>query len=347
MQIHQGFELKEYNTFSMACKASYYIEVDSKEDLLKLSRDEYFRSLPMMIKGGGSNLLFVGDFKGAVVHYIGNDVAQIKEDNTHVYIRSGAGKIWHELVVETTDKGLWGMENLALIPGEVGASAVQNIGAYGAEAKDIIAAVQTINLETGEERTWSVDECHYAYRHSIFKEKEHQFEYIYAVDYRLSKAPTPNLKYAGLNKLQKMSGITAKDVRDEVIKIRESKLPDPQKLPNAGSFFMNPIVDINHFTQLQLEYPEIPHYPLSEKIIKIPAAWLIEHVGLKGVRDGRVGTYPNQPLVIVNYGDAYSYEVVEFANQIIAEVDKKFSIKLSPEVRMVQSGSQDSIGNYK
>lgn len=346
MQIHRGFELKEYNTFSMASKASFYIEVESRGDILKLSHDEYLRSLPIMIKGGGSNLLFVGDFKGAILHYAGSKVDKIGEDDTYIYIRAEAGKNWHELVMETTGQGLWGMENLALIPGEVGASAVQNIGAYGVEACNIIEAVHSINLETGEERTWSTDECKYAYRYSAFKEKEYQFEFIYAVDYKLSKQPMPKLSYAGLHGLQEVEGITPSVIRDEVIKIRENKLPDPRELPNAGSFFMNPIVDVKHFTHLLLTYPNMPHYQLSDDRFKIPAAWLIEQVGLKGVREGRVGTYPNQPLVIVNYGDAYSYEVVEFSEHIISEVEKKFAIKLHPEVRMVMSGAQDSIGNF-
>nr|WP_311478562.1 UDP-N-acetylmuramate dehydrogenase [uncultured Porphyromonas sp.] len=345
MQIHKGFELKGLNTFAMACKASFYIELESKEDIQKLYRDEYFRTLPMMIKGGGSNLLFIGDFRGAVLHYSGQKVELLEENEETLLLRVEAGKNWHQLVLETTGKGLWGLENLALIPGEVGASAVQNIGAYGAEASQVIEAVHSINLETGEERTWTAEECQYGYRYSIFKEKAQQFEVIYAVDYRLSRLPKPDLHYAGLQALRELPSITPKRVVEEVIRIRESKLPDPEVLPNGGSFFMNPIIDKPHFIHLMLKYPEMPHYALPEEKFKIPAAWLIEQVGLKGVRDGKVGTYPKQPLVIVNYDNAYSYEVVDFAQRIIDAVRQQFDIELHPEVRMVRSGAQESIGN--
>lgn len=343
MKIEQGFELKELNTFAMACKASYYIEVESKEDALRLSQDEYFRTLPMMIKGGGSNLLFVGDFRGAVLHYSGNSVVAIEEDSDSILFRVEAGKNWHELVMECAEKGLWGIENLALIPGEVGASAVQNIGAYGAEACQVIETVHSIDLETGEERTWSNTDCQYAYRYSIFKEIEQQFQLIYAVDIRLSKTPKPNLEYSGLQSLTDVIDLTPLMVAEKVIEVREGKLPDPAELPNGGSFFMNPIVDRQLFTRLLLDNPGMPHYIISEQEYKIPAAWLIEQSGLKGFRQGNVGTYTKQPLVIVNYGGAYSHEVVDFSDMIIRTVKEKFGIELHPEVRFIRSGAQDSL----
>ncbi|MDO5017610.1 MAG: UDP-N-acetylmuramate dehydrogenase [Porphyromonas sp.] len=345
MQINQGYQIKELNTFAMACKASFYIEVECKEDLFKLYQDEYFRTLPMMIKGGGSNLLFVGDFKGAILHYSGSSVTVVDEDEKEVLLRVEAGKVWHDLVMESVAKGWWGLENLALIPGEVGAAAVQNIGAYGAEAAQAIEAVHTINLETGAERVWENRECNYAYRYSVFKEREQQFDFIYAVDLRLSKVPRPHLKYNGLQSLREKTELTPTEVARTVMAIRESKLPDPALLPNAGSFFMNPIVDRQLFSHLLLQYPDMPHYVLSDEEYKIPAAWLIEQSGLKGYREGNVGTYPKQPLVIVNYNNAYSYEVVQFADMIIERVKEKFGIALRPEVRYVRSGEQDSIGN--
>lgn len=343
MKIEQGFELKELNTFAMNCKASYYIEVESKEDAIKLSKDEYFRTLPIMIKGGGSNLLFVGDFRGAVLHYSGKSVEIIEEDETSVLYRVEAGKNWHEFVMECSEKGLWGIENLALIPGEVGASAVQNIGAYGAEASQVIETVHSIDLESGEECAWSNADCHYAYRYSTFKDADQQFHLIFAVDIRLSKVARPNLGYSGLQDLESINDITPLMVAKKVIEIREKKLPDPALLPNGGSFFMNPIVDRQTFTHLLLDNPSMPHYILSEKEYKIPAAWLIEQCGLKGFREGNVGTYPKQPLVIVNYGGAYSHEVVDFSNMIISTVKDKFGIELHPEVRFVRSGAQDSL----
>lgn len=343
MKIEQGFELKELNTFAMSCKASYYIEVESKEDAIKLSRDEYFRTLPMVIKGSGSNLLFVGDFRGAVLHYSGKSIEILEEDNDSILYRVEAGKNWHELVMQTSEKGLWGIENLALIPGEVGASAVQNIGAYGAEVRQVIEAVHSIDLETGKDCTWENTDCHYAYRYSIFKEKEQQFQLIYAVDIRLSKIARPNLSYSGLQSLEGTKGLTPIMIAEKVIEIREGKLPDPIVLPNGGSFFMNPIVDRQTFTHLLLDYPAMPHYIISEQKYKIPAAWLIEKSGLKGFRQGNVGTYPKQPLVIVNYGGAYSHEVVEFSDMIIRTVKEKFGIELHPEVRFIRSGAQESL----
>lgn len=343
MKIEQGYELKELNTFAMACKASYYIEVESKEDAQRLSRDEYFRTLPMMIKGGGSNLLFVGDFRGAVLHYSGNSVGTVEENSDSILFRVEAGKNWHELVMECAKKGLWGIENLALIPGEVGAAAVQNIGAYGAEAQQVIETIHSIDLETGEEYIWRNADCHYAYRYSIFKEIEQQFQLIYAVDIRLSKTAKPNLDYAGLQDLAGIADLTPLMVAQKVIEVRESKLPNPAELPNGGSFFMNPIVNRQLFTHLLLEYPSMPHYIISEQEYKIPAAWLIEQCGLKGIRQGNVGTYHKQPLVIVNYGGAYSHEVVDFSDMIIRTVKEKFGIELHPEVRFVRSGTQYSL----
>ncbi len=346
MIIHKGYELQELNTFSMKCKASYYIEVECVDDAVKLSQDEFFRTLPMMIKGGGSNLLFVGDFKGAVLHYSGSSVSIVNENDSETIVRVEAGKEWHQLVMEMASKGLWGLENLALIPGEVGASAVQNIGAYGAEAKDVIVAVHAIDLLDGTIKIWENDHCDYAYRHSIFKEKALQFQLIYAVDFKLSKIPCPNLRYAGLSSMKGVEDPTPIQIAEEVINIRQNKLPDPAKLPNAGSFFMNPIVTKEVFTQLICKYPEIPHYALPNEKYKIPAAWLIEQAGLKGTKDGNVGTYTKQPLVVVNYGGALGHEVVDFSHLIIDKVYKQFGIELHPEVRFIRSGEADCIGNY-
>lgn len=347
MKIDKGFQLQKHNTFDIKCTASYYIDIACLEDAKKLSQDEYFRTLPILIKGGGSNLLFIGDFRGAVLHYSGSSVTTLEETNSEKIIRVGSGKIWHELVLETSREGLWGIENLALIPGEVGASAVQNIGAYGAEVADSIVAVHTIDLESGETRVWQNSECKYAYRYSTFKEKEQQFQLIYAVDFKLSKKPQPNLSYASLKHLEGEDTLTPLQIAEIVIGIREKKLPDPNVLPNAGSFFMNPIIDREHFTHLLLQHPDIPHYHLPNDQYKIPAAWLIEQSGLKGVREGNVGTYPRQPLVIVNYGGAYSYEVTDFAQKIIDKVHSQFGIELHPEVRYVRSGAQDNIGNIR
>lgn len=347
MKIHQGFQLKELNTMGMSSMASYFIEVESLNDALLLARDDYFRSLAFLIMGGGSNLLFIGDFRGAVLRFTPSNVEVISEDDESIVLKVESGKEWHSFVMECAEKGLWGIENLALIPGDVGATAVQNIGAYGAEVSQVIEAIHTIDLVHGEEVTWNPEECNYSYRHSIFKEEDKQHFLITAVSFRLSKKPVPNLKYAGLQTLNGVEGLTALQVATEVIRIRESKLPDPRELANAGSFFMNPIVSQQHFTSLLLEYPEIPHYALPEGAFKIPAAWLIEQAGLKGYREGNVGTYPKQPLVLVNYSDAFSYEVVDFAEMIQQKVYEQFGISLQPEVRYVRSGALESIDQYR
>lgn len=347
MKILQGHQLKEHNTLGIDSKASYFIEVESLDDAILLTQDDYFRSLTFLIIGGGSNLLFVGDFRGAVIRYTPKSVSVTSEDEDYITLKVEAGKEWHEFVLEAAEKGLWGIENLALIPGDVGASAVQNIGAYGAEVAQVIAAVHTIDLISGEEVTWKPEDCNYGYRHSIFKEEDKQHYLITAVSFKLSKKPQPNLKYAGLQGLREISNLTPLRIAEEVIKIRENKLPDPRELPNAGSFFMNPVISQKLFTSLLLKHPDMPHYILSEDQYKIPAAWLIEQAGLKGYREGNVGTFPKQPLVIVNYNDAYSYEVVEFSEMIQQKVCEQFGIELKPEVRFVRSGALESIDQYR
>lgn len=347
MKITPSYQLQPHNTFAIASQASFFIEVESKEDAQLLHHDEFFRTLPFLILGGGSNMLFVGDFKGAVLHYSSSGYEVIEDTPTHQVWRVQGGTNWHDLVMKAASNELWGIENLALIPGEVGASAVQNIGAYGAEVSQVIQAVHTIDLISGKEIIWKTEEIHYDYRYSIFKQPEMRHLMVYAVDIRLSKKPTPNLSYAGLQALQEAPALTPLVIAEEVIRIREEKLPDPQDLPNAGSFFMNPIVDGHTFLALLDQYPSMPHYVISEQQFKIPAAWLIEQVGLKGVRDGNVGTYPKQPLVIVNYGTTIGRDIVTFSERIQDAVMQKFGIELHPEVRFIFSAEQYSINQLE
>lgn len=323
------------------------MEIESKEDAMILHQDEYFRSLPFLILGGGSNMLFIGDFKGAVLHYSGKNIDLLRDTPDQQVWRVEAGTNWHDLVMDTAQKGLWGIENLALIPGDVGAAAVQNIGAYGAEISQVIESVHTINLVTGEEQVWSPNEISYAYRYSIFKEKTMRHFMVYAVDLRLSKEPHPILNYSGLHTLHDDPALTSLRVAEEVIRIRQEKLPNPDELPNAGSFFMNPIVDGHTFLTMLDQYPDLPHYVISEQEFKIPAAWLIEQVGMKGVKDGEVGTYPKQPLVIVNYGTTIGRDIVNFSEKIQHAVYQKFGIQLHPEVRFIYSAEQYNINQLE
>lgn len=336
MQILPDFDLKSHNTFSISAKASYYITCENIEDLQKLSRDEYFRSRPYIVIGGGSNLLFVEDYVGSVVRYTEDAWHIIDESQEHLTIRVAAGKRWHDLVIETAEKGYWGLENLALIPGDTGAAAVQNIGAYGVEIQQVLKSVHTVDLRDGSLRTFSNSECQYDYRHSIFKAKDMGHYVIYAVELTLSKTPNPKLSYAGLQELEACAELTPMTVANHVISIRESKLPDHNKLPNAGSFFMNPIVPHTTYSTLIDKYGTVPHYQVGDQY-KIPAAWLIEQCGYKGKQIGQVGCYSKQPLVIVNYGDATADEIVALSANIQRDVRSKFDIEIHPEVRFVKT----------
>lgn len=338
MRITQDQPLKDHNTLGLDVRAAYFITVESEEDARTLARDEYFRTMPFITIGAGSNLLFNGDFKGAVLHYSGDSVSILSEDDEAVTLRIEAGKCWHELVTETAAKGWWGIENLALIPGDTGAAAVQNIGAYGAEICDVLETIHYVDLRTGEVHHLPASEAKYAYRHSIFKEPEMASAIVTAIDLRLSKVARPRLEYKGLSSLRDREGLTPTQVAEEVTRIRESKLPDPREIPNAGSFFMNPFVTSECFEKLQAEYPEIPHYVVEEgRSYKIPAAWLIEQVGMRGYRNETVGTYERQPLVLINHSHGTSADIRRLADLIIAKVSEKFGITLHPEVRYVRS----------
>ncbi len=343
MKIHESHPLLPHNTFAIEAKAVYFIELESEGDAEILSQDEYFRTLPFIAIGGGSNLLFQGDFKGAVLHYTDKSVEVTDETRNEVFLHVGGGKVWHELVMETTRRRLWGIENLSLIPGECGAAAVQNIGAYGREIKDVLRAVHYVDLRTGERHVLPASEAHYGYRHSIFKEPEMAHALVTGIDLILNKDYRPELSYRGLRELSTKPDLTPCDVAKVVINLREEKLPNPDVLPNAGSFFMNPFVSREDFTKLSALYPDAPHFQSEDGRVKVPAAWLIQECGLKGKRKGNVGTYPKQPLVLVNYGGATAKEIADFSAFVQKSVRDKFGIEISPEVRFVRSGAQHSI----
>ena len=359
MKLYESHSLLSHNTFAVSATAVYYIEVESEGDAETLSRDEYFRTLPFIAIGGGSNLLFQGDFKGAVLHYSPNRVTVVSEDDERILLHVEGGKTWHELVMETAQKGLWGLENLALIPGECGAAAVQNIGAYGREIKDVLTAIHYVDLRTGEKKVLPAAEAGYSYRHSVFKEPKMAHALVTGIDIELKKTFSPELSYKGLS--EKLGGpsrtsearelgqrevtpdLTPLAVAEAVIEIRRQKLPDPEEYPNAGSFFMNPFVSREVFDRISSECPDVPHFVYEDGRIKIPAAWLIQTCGLKGYRDGKVGTYPRQPLVIVNYDGATAKEIADFSEFVQKSVRDKFGIDITPEVRFVRSGAQHSI----
>lgn len=308
------------------------LEWSTPEELISQLQDI---EKPLLMIGGGSNLLFMGDFNGTVIHSTISTIEVLGSTGDNVHVKVGAGVVWDDFVAWCTVNGLWGVENLSAIPGEVGAAAVQNIGAYGVEAKDVIDTVQTICLEDGSERDFSNSECRYGYRQSIFKnELKGQYAVAYVI-YALSKMPQPKLGYGALEQeVERLGGPTLANIRQAVISIRNSKLPDPKVLGNAGSFFMNPVVTEQEFNKIRNNYPDVPSYPAPGGI-KVPAGWLIEKCGWKGRSLGPAAVYDKQALVLVNKGGATGADIKKLADTIIEDVRQKFGIILSTEVNYI------------
>ena len=332
MTIRDNCSLADRNTFGMDVRADRLIDWATTDELKNALPDI---EKPVLMIGGGSNLLFMGDFRGTVLHSTITSIDIIDSTDDLVYVKVGAGVVWDDFVAWCTINGFWGVENLSAIPGEVGASAVQNIGAYGAEAKDVIDTVQTICLTDGTERDFSNAECRYGYRQSIFKnELKGQYAVAYVI-YALSKVPQPKLGYGALEQeVERLGGPTLANIRQAVISIRNSKLPDPKVLGNAGSFFMNPVVTEQEFNIIRSNYPDVPSYPAPGGI-KVPAGWLIEKTGWKGRSLGPAAVYDKQALVLVNKGGATGADVRHLADTIIADVKRKFGITLSTEVNYI------------
>ena len=336
MRIEQNYSLLKHNTFGLDVKTRYYVEYETEEDLQKLLRDEFFFSQRFWHIGQGSNLLFLGDFDGIIVHSAIRGIEKIKEDEQSVWLKAGAGNDWDSLVAYCVENEWGGLENLSLIPGEVGASAVQNIGAYGAEVSERIEEVHAWSLESGEKQIFSNAECDYSYRSSFFKRLENRGKYyVTHVIFRLSKQPEFRLDYGNIREQLAGKPVTLQTVREAVIAIRESKLPDPKKTGNAGSFFVNPYISMQHFQQLKEQYPDIPHYPVNEEIVKLPAAWLIERCGLKGKTVGGAAVHEKQALVIINRNRATGQEIASLAEAVRKAVKEKFVVELQPEVNYI------------
>jgi len=336
MRIEQNYSLLKHNTFGLDVKASYFVEYESEADLRKLLCDEFFFSQRFWHIGQGSNLLFLGDFDGIIVHSAIQGIEKIKEDAHSVWLKVGAGNDWDSLVAYCVENGWGGLENLSLIPGEVGASAVQNIGAYGVEVSERIEEVHAYSLETGEKRIFSKEECDYSYRHSFFKIYSNKGKYyVVSVVFKLSKQPEFRLDYENIREQLAGKTVTLKTVRKAVIAIRKSKLPDPKKTGNAGSFFKNPLASMQCLQLLQRQYPDIPHYPVAERVVKLPAAWLIERCGLKGKTVGGAAVYEKQPLVIINRNNATGQDIASLADEIRMAVIEKFIVVLESEVEYI------------
>lgn len=337
MKEIKNHPLLSHHTFGMDVKASLFVEYTSVTELKSILSDKNLMTGNWLHIGGGSNLLFKGDYAGTILHSAIRGYEVVAENEQEIEVRVGAGEVWDDFVAYTVENGWYGAENLSWIPGEVGASAVQNIGAYGAEAKDLIVKVETVEVETCRERTFAKEECCYAYRESIFK-KELKGKYIVTyVTYRLSKQPVFNLEYGNIcGELEKRDcTVTLENVRKVIIAVRETKLPDPKVQGNAGSFFMNPMIPREQFEALQQQYPDIPHYEVDGGRVKIPAAWMIDRCGWKGKQLGRAGVHSKQALVLVNCGGATGDEVISLAGQIQESVFQKFGIAISPEVNFI------------
>ena len=333
MTIRDNCSLAGRNTFGMDVRADRLIDWSSTDELKNVLKDI---ERPILMIGGGSNLLFMDDYRGTVLHSTVSSIDIIGCNDDHIHVRVGSGVVWDDFVAWCSINGYWGVENLSAIPGEVGASAVQNIGAYGVEAKDVIDTVQTICLADGTERDFSNAECRYSYRQSIFK---NELKGLYAVTYvifTLSKVPQPKLGYGALNQeVELMGGPTLENIRKAVISIRESKLPDPKILGNAGSFFMNPVISEQEFNIIRNNYPDVPSYPAPDGMIKVPAGWLIEKTGWKGRSLGPAAVYEKQALVLVNKGGATGADIKRLADTVIEDVKQKFGIILSTEVNYI------------
>ena len=337
MNIQHNYPLLAHNTFGMDVEASVFVEYESVTELKEILLHQLCPEGKWLHIGGGSNLLFTGDFDGMILHSAIKGFEVVSENEDEVLVRAGAGEVWDDFVAYTVEKGWYGAENLSLIPGEVGASAVQNIGAYGVEAKDLIVKVDTLEVETGKERVFGNEECGYAYRESVFKHALKGKYIVTHVTYRLSKHPSYRLDYGNVRaELEKLGcELTLENVRRTIIDIRESKLPDPKVQGNAGSFFMNPIVPRPLFEELLGKYPSMPFYEVDAERVKIPAAWMIDQCGWKGKQLGRAGVHNKQALVLVNCGGATGQEIIALSEEIQRSVLDKFGVRISPEVNFI------------
>jgi UDP-N-acetylmuramate dehydrogenase len=335
MEIIHNNSLKAYNTFGIEAAAREFSQFRSPEELEELVKA--FGKNHLMILGGGSNILFTKNYDGFILK---NEIAGIdivKEDEHHVYVKAGAGENWHQFVLFCIERDLAGVENLSLIPGNVGASPMQNIGAYGVEIKDVFHDLEAFHIKSRKVVTFTHADCKFGYRESVFKNK-HKGEYvILSVTYRLNKIPHFNTSYGAIeNELQRMNaGVSIQSISRAVINIRTSKLPDPAQIGNAGSFFKNPTITEKQFDELKKEHPGVPAYPQGGGKVKVAAGWLIEQCGWKGYRKGDAGVHEKQALVLVNHGHASGRDIYELSEEIRRSVAKKFKIELEREVNVI------------
>ena len=335
MNIQSDFSLKKYNTFGIDAKAKQFIAIHTKEELATLLQNKK----DIFILGGGSNMLLTKDIDKLVVHIDLKGIEVTQSDEDYVLIKANAGENWHEFVMHCIENNYGGIENLSLIPGNVGTTPIQNIGAYGVEIKDTFFSCEAMEIETQEVKTFYKTDCKFGYRESVFKNELRNKYIITAVTFKLSKRNhILNTSYGAIEtelNLQNITQPTLRDVSNAVIAIRKSKLPDPKELGNSGSFFKNPIIKKSDYEKIVQSHPEMPHYIVSENTVKVPAGWLIEQAGFKGKRFNDAGIHKNQALVLVNYGNATGSEILSVSKDIQTTILEKFGIQIEAEVNII------------
>lgn len=337
MRIEENFSLREYNTFHIEAKCRYFVESEEDADLLEFVSSYELKPEEILILGEGSNFLFTEDFEGTVFYPAMKGIEVVEETEAEVYVRVGAGVVWDDFVAWAVEHNYGGVENLSLIPGHVGASPVQNVGAYGVEAGEVISRVEAIDIEKARKVTIDASECRFAYRDSIFKKEWRNKFIVTYVIFKLSKQPVFRLDYGSVSEeIGKLGGVVnLQTIRQAVINIRSSKLPTVKELPNAGSFFKNPVVTKGEAERLNREYENMPVYPVDEERTKLAAGWLIEQCGWKGKTIGNAGVHDKQALVLVNRGNASGIEIAHLANEIKKSVFVRFGVWIEPEVYVI------------
>ena len=334
LNFQKDTSLLPYNTFGIDVKSKQFVGVKSIDELQAVLNQNQLENL--LVLGGGSNLLLTKDFEGLTIRIENRGIEIIEQDDRKARVKVAAGENWHDFVSWCLENDLGGVENLALIPGNVGAAPIQNIGAYGVELREVFESCEAISIDTGKVKIFKKDECDFGYRNSIFKKTLKGKYIIFSVQFNLNKPPHAlNISYKGLSEKLEGKIINIQSIAQAVIEIRTSKLPDPKKIGNCGSFFKNPVITLIKFNDLKQQYPDIPHYPDQVDKIKIPAAWLIDTLGYKGYRNHDAGVHPNQALVLVNYGNATGAEIKKLAQQIRNKVREKFAINLEFEVNIL------------
>ncbi|MCG3166897.1 MAG: UDP-N-acetylenolpyruvoylglucosamine reductase [Bacteroidia bacterium] len=337
MNIREGVSLRQYNTFGIAAKAKFFAEISALADAREICSHKQFVKTDKLILGGGSNILFTKDFDGIVIKNNFKGIEVVAENSDNIFVKSGAGENWHNFVLHCIENNYAGVENLSLIPGNVGASPMQNIGAYGVEIKDVFHELEAFEIATAEQVKFSAADCNFGYRESVFKNKHRNKFIITSVTFRLNRIPKFNISYGAIEQeLEKMGvkELSISSVSKAVCNIRSSKLPDPKQIGNAGSFFKNPVISQELYENIKKEFANVVAYPSGNEV-KLAAGWLIEQCGWKGYRKNDCGVHMNQALVLVNYGNASGDEIFNLSQEVMDSVNKKFGVTLEREVNIV------------